>query len=62
MPPSEWVPRCGASEQMNCYPNCSLGWTIEAARSGNRWSRVEPPWGVEPQTYALRVRRSNQLS
>ena len=22
----------------------------------------EPPWGVEPQTYALRVRRSNRLS
>jgi hypothetical protein len=23
---------------------------------------AEPPWGVEPQTYALRVRRSNRLS
>jgi hypothetical protein len=24
--------------------------------------RVEPPIGVEPMTYALRVRRSNRLS
>ena len=23
---------------------------------------VEPPWGIEPQTYALRVRRSVRLS
>ena len=22
----------------------------------------EPPWGIEPQTYALRVRRSGRLS
>jgi hypothetical protein len=24
--------------------------------------RVEPPIGIEPMTYALRVRRSNRLS
>jgi hypothetical protein len=24
--------------------------------------KMEPPWGIEPQTYALRVRRSGQLS
>ena len=24
--------------------------------------RMEPPWGIEPQTYALRVRRSGRLS
>ena len=23
---------------------------------------LEPPWGIEPQTYALRVRRSGRLS
>ncbi len=26
------------------------------------WSLMEPPWGIEPQTYALRVRRSGRLS
>ena len=27
------------------------------------WAFVaEPPWGIEPQTYALRVRRSVRLS
>lgn len=32
--------------------------TSEASRS----ETMEPPWGVEPQTSALRKRRSSQLS
>ena len=31
-------------------------------RTPVRGLEMEPPWGVEPQTYALRVRRSNRLS
>ena len=43
----EWRPRYRPKRQPHSY-------TLQFP--------AEPPWGVEPQTYALRVRRSNRLS
>ena len=39
-----------------CYQNCYRPTSSRSARNAFPLVRVEPPWGVEPQTYALRVR------
>ena len=45
----------GAFEQMAA--------PAKVRKTSRSWAfAAEPPWGIEPQTYALRVRRSVRLS
>ena len=50
-----WPRRCAAETRTQRRP---ARWACEPGRSAFAWSVVEPPQGVEPWTYALRVRRS----
>ncbi len=43
-------------------PTCGRRPTHRGGRTSNPRSGYEPPIGIEPMTYALRVRRSNRLS
>lgn len=64
--PSDVVPvaRRGDPEGMPeaaCAVPVPAGWLSAPVRAGRiplTRPYMEPPWGIEPQTYALRVRRS----
>ncbi len=59
------APQAPLQDREQSVSNAAAGGGSEATPIGNVAGErplTEPPWGVEPQTYALRVRRSNRLS
>jgi hypothetical protein len=46
----------------NCDHKCNRGGRKTDPRGEKNQVKAEPPIGIEPMTYALRVRRSGRLS